>query len=250
MGAYNNIDNAVDGLLYGVAQPRIESAIAKEDIAYGTAVFGHAGYENQCYGAHLDRSTVTLDADLVASNVYTLTVNGTAVAVTYATSHAATMTALIAALNAKAELIALGISAAPGSTNRIIVLKARGIAVTVTGAVTLGASQAGVTVAADTWGQFLGVAQFTQRAGRDYGAGSSKYLTQDSVNIVSLGELYVPTGAVTINALEKAYVVMAAGSTLGTFTNVSTSNFDCKSYFRTNSLTNRSVLGVRLGITP
>ena len=250
MGAYSNIDNAVDGLQYGINDPRVESAIAMETINFGKAVFGHLGTENKCYGAHQDRATLTLAGDLVTSNVFTTTINGIVVATTFASTSDAQVTAHIAAINAKAELIALGITASAGSTTLKIVLKTKGLDITATGVVTLGGGQVACATVYDTWGKFLGVASFTQRGGRDYGAGTSAYLAGDSVNIVTLGELYVPTGSVTIYALDSAYVVLGTGATQGTFTNVSTNNFDCKSYFRTNSLTNRSVLGVRLGITP
>ena len=168
MGAYGAPDVAIAGMVEGFHND-VESAIAKEDIDFGSPVFGFVGSENKCYGPHKDKATVTLNADLVASNVYTVTINGTAEAETYATSHAATMTALIAGINANVTLAALGITAAAGSTNRIIVISApAGLDLTVTGAVTLGATQAGETVVYGTNGKFLGIAAFVQIGGKDY----------------------------------------------------------------------------------
>jgi len=134
MGAYGAPDVAIAGMVEGFHND-FESAIAKEDIDFGSPVFGFVGSENKCYGPHLDKATVTLSADLIESNVYTVTINGTDVDETFATTHAAAMTALIAAINADTTLAAAGISAAAGSSNRVIVVSApAGLDLTVTGA--------------------------------------------------------------------------------------------------------------------
>lgn len=89
--------------------------------------------------------TITLDADLVASNVITGYVGGSQVQRTYATSHAATMTAYAADIAALA-----GVKSASVTSARVITVYATdqvaGLSV-VGFAVTLGASQAGVVVA-------------------------------------------------------------------------------------------------------
>ena len=92
-------------------------------------------------------STITLSADLVASNTVVVTVDGTALsAINYATSHAATLTAIATAIQATAG---------------VLTASANGRVITVTGAnpgdpftlamtITGGASQATVTVAETT----------------------------------------------------------------------------------------------------
>ena len=89
--------------------------------------------------------TITLDADLVASNVITGYVGGSQVQRTYATSHAATMTAYAADIAALA-----GVKSASVTSARVITVYAKdqvsGLSV-VGFAVTAGASQAGVVVA-------------------------------------------------------------------------------------------------------
>jgi hypothetical protein len=243
---YGNLDQAFPGLQVGMdSQEKVESGIAQEVINFGAPVAGFVGEEDKVYNFHADKATVTLDADLVASNKYTVTINGVAVEVTYATSHAATMTALINAINTSEDVAALGIIAAEaGSTNRIIVIKAKGLDLTVTGAVTLGASQAGVTVAVTTWGVFLGIAGFIQRGGRDFGAESGAYQVGDMVNIVSEGQRWVPV-SVAVNDKQPAYIIYAAGATQGQFTNVSTNNYDCGAYFRSNRSNDMAILEVR-----
>ena len=67
MGAYGAPDVAIAGMVEGYHND-FESAIAKEDIDFGSPVFGFVGSENKCYGPHLEIATVSLDADLAASD--------------------------------------------------------------------------------------------------------------------------------------------------------------------------------------
>ena len=210
MAAYGTPDVAIAGLLYGEKHD-VDSAIAKEDIAFGSPVFGPVGVENVAYGPHKDKATETLSADLVASNVLTTTINGIAVASTFATDHATTMTAHIAAINAKTELAALGITAAAGSSNRVVVISApAGVDLTVSGAVTLGASQATVTIVYGTNLKFLGVAPFIQIGGKSFGAGTSKWEALQAVNIVKAGMLWVRAES-TVADKDPAYVSGVGG---------------------------------------
>lgn len=245
MGAYGAPDVAIAGMVEGFHND-FESAIAKEDIDFGSPVFGFVGSENKCYGPHLDKATVTLDADLIESNVYTVTINGTGVDETFATTHAATMTALIAAINADTTLAGLGISAAAGSSNRVIVVSApAGLDLTVTGAVTLGVSQASVTVVYGTNGKFLGVAAFVQNGGKDFGAGTACWKNGMSVSILRDGRLYVPAES-TVADKDPAYVSGLGGAgTLGKFTDVATNNYDIGGFFRSNVSSGLALLEVR-----
>ncbi len=245
MGAYGAPDVAIAGMVEGFHND-FESAIAKEDINFGSPVFGFVGSENKCYGPHLDKATVTLSADLVTLNVYTVTINGTAVAGTFDTDHATTMTALIAAIKADTTLAALGISAAAGSSNRVIVVSApAGLDLTVTGAVTLGASQASVAVVYGTNGKFLGVAAFVQNGGKDFGAGTACWKNGMSVSILRDGRLYVPAES-TVADKDPAYVSGLGGAgTLGKFTDVSTNNYDIGGFFRSNVSSGLALLEVR-----
>ena len=245
MGAYGSPDVAIAGMVVGFHND-FESAIAKEDIDFGSPVFGFVGSENKCYGPHLDKATVTLSANLVASNVYTVTINGTAVAETFDTDHATTMTALIAAINADTTLADLGISAAVGSVSRIIVVSApAGLDLTVTGAVTLGASQANVAVVHGTNGKFLGVAAFVQNGGKDFGAETSCWKEGMSVSILRVGRIWVPAES-TVADKDPAYVSGLGGAgTLGKFTDVATNNYNIGGYFRSNVSSGLAELEVR-----
>jgi hypothetical protein len=93
-----------------------------------------------------DVIVLTTDADLIASNVYSLKLNGELISETYATSNDATMDALAAQIQAKASVVT---AVATGSPKRIITITSAGdetAPIYVTEAqVTGGASQAGVT---------------------------------------------------------------------------------------------------------
>jgi len=104
---------------------------------------------------------------------------------------------------------------------------------TVTTTVTLGASQAGVTIAATTWAQFKGVAIFKQTGGADYGAGTSGFKQYDAVDILAEGFVWVPAAA-AVSANDPAYIVIAAGADQGKFTDSSSGTYNMGGYFRTN----------------
>lgn len=242
MGAYGNLDPAIAGLVNGLDHD-VETGIAGEEIPFGEPVFGHPGVAEVVYGAHQDEATMTLDADLIADNVITTTVNSIVVATTYAAAHATTMTAHIAALNAKAELIALGISFAAGSTNRKIVAHSKGLDVTMASVVTLGNSQAGATTAYTTWAKFLGIAMFSQKSTVAAGAGSNSYAVKESVNILCRGRIFVKCAS---SMLEKAaaYAVYVTGATQGIINATSAANYDIGCFFRSNESGNLAILEV------
>lgn len=242
MGAYGNMDAAIAGLQHGL-DPRIESGEAQETINFGSPVFGYQNVPGKVWGAHRDKATVSLDADLVTANVYTVTINGKAIAYTFSGTHAASMTALIAAINADTDMIAAGITAVAGTTNRDIVIKRLGGDLTVTGAVTLGASQANVSVVYGNWGKFLGVAAFHQTSHGALNAGSEAYVQYDSVNILAEGLIWVPV-SVAVEDKQAAYVITEV-TNQGKFTNSSTLTMDVGGYFRSGRQNNLAVLEVR-----
>lgn len=245
MNLYGNLDQAFPGLQVGLdSNEKVESGVAQEKINFGAPVAGFVGEEQKVYNFHQDKATVTLDADLVASNRLSITINGVSVSEIFATNHATTMAAIIDAINNSSEISALGdISAEAGSSNRIIIIKAKGLNLNVDADVTLGASQAGVTISYSTWAKFLGVAGFIQRGGRDFGAGESAYQIGDMVNIISEGQRWVSV-AEMVEDKEAAYIVFAPGDTQGKFTNDPSGNYDCGAYFRSNSSNDMAIVEV------
>lgn len=90
--------------------------------------------------------TITLSADLIASNVFAVTINGEAVSVTYATSHLDTMNAIDAAISAVDGIASVTVG---GGSNRVLTITGEaGYDMTVTDAgITGGVSQATCAIA-------------------------------------------------------------------------------------------------------
>lgn len=195
MPAYGNMDEAFAGLLFGLGNDGVYTGIAMLDIKAGDPVFGYKGVADRVYPYLADGSKLVFSGDLVASNVVTTTISGYTIApVTFATSHLNTINLVVSALQA-AGLDAVRDTS--DATNRTILVRSKGVVLpTVAVAVTLGASQATVAVTAGSSQVFLGFAQHTHK---EY-AGVACYRTQDAVNIVRDGKLWVPsTGSIKVN---------------------------------------------------
>jgi len=243
MAAYGNMDDAFVGMPVGL-DIEVETGIGQETIGFGKPVFGYPGVEKKVWGAHRSQATLTMAGDLVTSNVMTTTINGIVVATTFAVDNASSITAHIAAINAKAELIALGITAVAGSTVRIILIRANsGLDLTVATVVTLGAGQTTGAVVYGSNGKFLGIAMFNHTSTIANGGGDSTYVAYDSVNVLKKGQIWVP---VTVAVLDKeaAYGITEV-TNQGQFTNVAGANYDVGGFFRSNRSTNKAILEVR-----
>lgn len=245
MAAYGTPDVAIAGLLYGMKHD-VDSAIAQEDIAFGAPVFGFVGSENKAYNYHTEIATDTLSAELVAGDTVAVVINGFTFDITFATTHAAAMTALIAEINASTDMDALGISAAAGANNKIVVITGPGtLDLVVTSSVTsTGSGTATAAVVLSSARKFLGVAPFIQIGGKDFGAGTSKWEAFQSVNIVTEGMLWVLAES-TVADKDPAYAVSLGAGTVGKFTDVSSSNYDIGAFFRSNVTGGLALLEVR-----
>jgi hypothetical protein len=246
MAAYGTPDTAIAGLLYSGEDSKVfESAIAQEAIAFGSPVFGFVGSENKCYGPHNDKATVTYVSDTEATSVLTTVVNGISVANTYGGgSHAATMTAHLAAINAKAELIALGVTATAVTARIFTVQGPAGLTLVVTSAITVAGAATGAVVAG-TNGKFLGAAVFVQTGSATIGAGTALWGSLSSVSILAKGKIWVLAES-SVADKDPAYVSGIGGAgTVGKFTDVSTSNYDIGGYFRSNVSGGLALLEVR-----
>lgn len=248
MGAYGSPDIAVAGLLEGFPN-LVDSAIAQEDIAYGAPVFGVVGQENKAYNFHYDKATVTLSAALVASDTVSITIHGKTFDKVYATSHKATVEALVADINEDADLAKLGIVATitDTTTQLVFVVQApysgdAGVsAVSVSSA---GAGTATIASVVSSAGKFLGIAVFVQNGGATWGAGTSCWKNKSAVNILRDGRIYVPAVA-GVKDKEAAYVITGGSGTKGVFSNTSSDNYDIGGYFRSNVAGGLALLEVR-----
>ena len=205
MTQYNELDKALPGLKYGL-DGKVATGAAESPINFGAPVYASKGEENKVGPLVNDKASIGLDASFVTGNTIagTVTINGgTAVnySVAFDTNHATTFAALVAALDAISGIEVVSFDA----TARTIVLSANGLLLAVTGAVTGGASQAAVTVAAGTDMVLRGVAL---RTAKIIVNGLSRYEVTDPVNILTEGQVWVNT-ADAVDAHKQAYLTSA-----------------------------------------
>lgn len=131
-----------------------------------------------------NQTTLTLDGDLVTSNVLSgnIVINGTTTAYTetFASTHDATMAALAAEIQA---LDGIDTATLEGGDNRVITVVAdpETDVYFSTGAVTLGAGQAGVTLANTESGDHFGVTVYAER--EPDANGNALYTDNQSVTV-------------------------------------------------------------------
>ncbi len=232
MGAYNNIDPAIAGLLDGLDHDTI-SRCTKETagIAYGLPVFMYAGNDVGAYAYHNNRSYVIFDADFVTGNSIDVTVDGEAVTtVPWNSTHDDTMTDLKNQIETDitgATVTLVG----TGGNNRdfYITIEDDGDRV-VTAVVTGGASQAVATITYDSTMVFKGMSVFTQQESavktdledNVIDAADAKYSLTDPINILVHGGIHGIT-ADAVQSQTQAYCV-ASGGDQGKLTDDPTDN--------------------------
>lgn len=210
MSAYGNMDEALAGLAYG-CENEVVSRLAANKVDFGDLVFVNPGDPDYLSDGVLDEGTLTFSADFVTSNSIVLTINSVAQsAVVFATDHATTFAAVVA------KMAAAGLTViASDATARTIRVRTVGVALTVSVAVTGGASQATGTFAAATL-QLFGVAIRTDKI-------PGYYAANDAVNIMREGLVWVPvSSAVAANATAyytsgKVLTDVSSGNTATTY---------------------------------
>lgn len=167
MAAYDYTDPAMAGLIEGFGDARtVDPAILQEAVPFGQPLFGYRGDSaGKAWAFKKDVAKIVYSADFSASNSTVVTVNGVNTsAVVYATSHAATIAAVIAAIKAIPVSTANpnGVEAVldPADTNnRTILVRARGVNITAD-STTTGGTAITDTVTYASGQVFLGVHVF------------------------------------------------------------------------------------------
>ncbi len=238
MGAYNDLDKSFPGLVYGTGPKEYESWRAGEIIDFGAPVFSYEGDDfseggdGVVYNAKQDTSTITLDGDLVTSNVITttVTVDGVAqtpVASTFITDHDTTMALHVTDL--EAAITGLDVTLTDGTNNRVFDLLIKGSNINlVTSVVTAGGGQAGTTIAYTNTQVFVGVASYTSKSLTD---SVGDYQLNEAINVLTIGKLYVKTAA-AVDSNTDAFVELAIGADQGLFIATLADNYDTKCKFR------------------
>ena len=153
----------------------------------GDLVFRYKG-DTVAYGYLADTAKAVYSADFVASNSIAFAVNGVSITpVVYATSHAATMTALINAIKALSGVEAV-LDSTDG-TGRTILIRTKGATATVSSTVTLGGSQATMSATYASGQLFNGVAKWATRVPATIG-GSGTFAQYEEIPVVFLADIY------------------------------------------------------------
>lgn len=157
-------------------------------IVPGDLVFSYDG-ENKVYPLYADTAKTVFSADFVASNTINGTINGVAIAqVTYATSHANTMTLLIAAINALT-----GVQAVLDSTDTngrtILIRKKYTASFAVDFTVAAGASQATDSSTYASGQLFRGVAKYVTRVPETVG-GTAPFNLNGEITVVHSADIW------------------------------------------------------------
>ncbi len=207
MTAYNDMSPGVAGLIV-TQYPKIDTGIVQESMTPGTPVFGYTNSGNKVWKLKADVSKLVFSGDLGASNSTVITVNGTAsAAVVYGTSHAATMTAIIAAVNALS-----GVECVLDTTDtnsRTLLIRVKGATSVCTGAVT-GGSAVTVTATDGLFGQkFRGILALRHGVPTSQG-GSGSFVQYDAAPVVYDADLWAQAAS-GVDSNEKALVSSATG---------------------------------------
>ena len=228
---YDPPARAIAGQKYGL-KDNVRTYCAGEKIYPGDPIFGMVGDERTCYGAHINAVTLTASAPLITGNKVAMTVNVIALPmVEFIGSSAETLAAIVQAIELDGGLSDLGITAFVVEGANAIGIVGPGITITASATVTGGATQPTFTAAADTNMKFLGVAEHTELGFKE---GAGFYPPTHAVNVMDLGEIYVPVAeGASPSDKEPAYIVLS-GDDAGKFTDDADGNYDSGAFFRSN----------------
>lgn len=183
------------GLKADLCYDYVISCRAFEDIYMGMGVAKVTGVDWQVRLPYQNTATLVFSADLVSLNQINGEINGVAIApVTYASSHLATMNAIVAAITLADPNVTGTVG---GANDRTITLQAANgfSALAENFVVTLGASQATVTITNTTNDTFYGIALRQQNKQNVYtpvgSGGPTPYFVDDCVPVETDGVVWV-----------------------------------------------------------
>jgi hypothetical protein len=218
----NYLDVGQKGQVATLEDSNIKTRNAEQAIEFGRAVVKGITGGVDVKNIFKSKASLTFDADFVTVNTIDLNVNGVAISqVTFATSHAATFAAVIAAIDALT-----GISAVAGTGREILITVDNAASnITISDVVVAGgASQAGSTTVYSSVDTFEGIAALRHGQPTTIG-GDDKYQINDAVNVLTKGVIFVEVVA-TVAYGDSVYVYndKSNESNQGQFTNASSGN--------------------------
>jgi len=193
--AYNFLMNVgVAGELYDIGFNNVLTPVSpiEPQIFPGLGLAKIIGEDLQVRLPHQDIVTLNASVPLVASNSTIVTLNGISLtAVVYATSNAATLTAIAELIAAQPNIA----SATSDGTSNIVVNAVQGYGVTATAVTTAGSGQPTWTETYSNDNVFYGVSVFIQNKMNLYSpqgsAGAAPYIPGDAVSTLTRGRIYV-----------------------------------------------------------
>jgi len=218
----NYLDVGQKGQVATLEDSNIKTRNAEQAIEFGRAVVKGITGGVDVKNIFKSKASLTFDADFVTGNTIDLNVNDVAISqVTFATSHAATFAAVIAAIDALT-----GISAVAGTGREILITVDNAASnITISDVVVAGgASQAGSTTVYSSVDTFEGIAALRHGQPTTIG-GDDKYQINDAVNVLTKGVIFVEVVA-TVAYGDSVYVYndKSNESNQGQFTNSSSGN--------------------------
>lgn len=217
MNLYGNLDaeKAMAGLLYGMNPKTIVSAIAKETINFGKAVFFNGAKNALLNGKHNNKATIDLSAYTTASKDIALTINGVTVDVTTSGTIATDIASLISDIADDVEKVTA--TAGTGANAGKIFLVSDDDSEIEVNLVYDGSdvTESKVTLSSDA--VYAGVSVFHQNA---FLNSRGCYIATEAVNVMEKGYIWVAlANGVSPNVEDDAYVTAN-----GTFTTSSSGN--------------------------
>ena len=202
MSAYGDMNPGVAGNI--VSQyPKIDTGIVQEAMTAGMPVFGYTNSDNKIWKLKADVSKLVFSGDLGTSNSTVITVNGVAsAAVVYATSHAATIAAVVNAIKALTGVEAVLDS--DDTNSRTILVRTKGATSTASGAVT-GGSAVTITPTNGFYGQvFRGILANEKKVPTTIG-GTGAFAQYDAAPVVYNADIWAQAAS-GVDSNEKALV--------------------------------------------
>ena len=218
----NYLDVAQKGQVATLEDSNIKTRNANQAIKFGRAVVKGITGGVDVKNIFKSKASLTFSADFVTGNTINLKVNGVAISqITFATSHAVTFSAVIAAIDSLS-----GISAVAGTGREILITVDNAISnITISDVVVAGgASQATSTIVYSSVDIFEGIAALRHGQPTTIG-GDDDYKTNDAVSVLTKGVIFVEVVA-TVAYGDAVYVYndKSSESNQGQFTNNSSGN--------------------------
>ena len=208
-------EKAMAGLLYGMNPKTIVSAIGKEIINYGKAVFFNGAKNALLNGKHKNKATIDLSAYTTASKDITITINGVDVTVTTSGTIATDVASLVSDIADDVE----GVTAVAGTSSDAgkIFLTSDDDSELSVKVVYDGSDVTSSKATFTSDAVYAGVAVFHQNA---FLHSRGNYISTEAVNVMEKGYIWVVLASgVTPNVEDSAYVTAD-----GTFTTSSSGN--------------------------